>query len=51
MTYTRASGQKITITRRGATADVHVQAPDGRTIATVDMPVADAYRLVADGGE
>ncbi|MBZ4319553.1 hypothetical protein [Streptomyces huiliensis] len=46
MTIPTRDGGTITVTRRGALVDVHVQDRDGRTVATVTRPAGSVGALV-----
>jgi hypothetical protein len=48
--FTTFDGGTIDVTRIGAWVDMHLRAPDGRTVATVQMSADDAEGLVRELG-
>lgn len=47
ITFKLSDGGTVQATRRNATTDLHYRNAEGRTVATVVMPHADAANLLA----
>ncbi|MFJ4666750.1 hypothetical protein [Kitasatospora purpeofusca] len=46
MLHTTANGETIEVTRYGSRVEMHLRAPDGRTMASVNMSERDAEALM-----